>query len=54
LGLRVYHCTEQEFKDQVDPAVYDAQVGMMEMVLSVDEIVAEMKSMRDQFCKFKD
>jgi len=54
LGLRVYHCTEPEFKDQVDPAVYDEQIGMMEMVLNVDEIMVEMKSMRDQFCKFKD
>ena len=54
LGLRVYHCVEQEFKSQVDSAVYDEQIGMMEMVLKVDGIVAEMKSMRDQFCKFKD
>jgi hypothetical protein len=54
LGLRVYHCVEDEFKNQVDPAVYQEQIGMMEMVLNVDEIVSEMKSMRDQFCKFKD
>jgi len=54
LGLRVYHCIEQEFKSQVDSAVYEEQIGMMEMVLNVDEIVSEMKSMRDQFCKFKD
>jgi len=54
LGLRVYHCVEQEFKSQVDSAVYDAQISMMEMVLNVDEIATEMKSMRDQFCKFKD
>jgi len=54
LGLRVYHCTEQEFKSQVDSSVYDAQIGMMEMVLNIEEIASEMKSMRDQFCKFKD
>lgn len=54
LGLRVYHCVEDEFKNQVDPAVYQEQIGMMEMVLNVDEIVSEMKTMRDQFCKFKD
>jgi hypothetical protein len=54
LGLRVYHCVEQEFKSQVDPAVYDAQIGMMEMVMNVGEIVSEMTSIRDQFCKFKD
>ena len=54
LGLRVYHCIEDEFKSQIDSAVYDEQIGMMEMVLNVDEIAAEMKSIRDQFCKFKD
>ena len=54
LGLRVYHCIEEEFKGQVNAAVYEEQIGMMEMVLNIDEIVAEMQSMRDQFCKFKD
>jgi hypothetical protein len=54
LGLRVYHCVEEEFKSQVDSKVFEEQIGMMEMVLKVDEIAAEMKSMRDQFCKFKD
>jgi len=54
LGLRVFHCIEQEFKSQVDSAIYDEQIGMMEMVLNVDEIVSEMTSIRDQFCKFKD
>lgn len=54
LGLRVYHCVEEEFKSQVDAKVYEEQVSMMEMVLNVDEIVTEMKSIRDQFCKFKD
>ena len=54
LGLRTFHCLEQEFKSQVDSAVFQEQIGMMEMVLNVDEIVSEMKSIRDQFCKFKD
>ena len=52
LGLRVYHVCEPEVKDECDPAVYDEQVGMMEMVLDVDEIVSEMSSIRDQFCKY--
>ena len=52
LGLRVYHCVEQEFKSQVDSSVYDEQIGMMEMVLNVDEIVKEMTSIREQYCKF--
>lgn len=54
LGLRVYHVVEDEFKNNIDMSVYDEQIGMMEMVLDVDAIVAEMRSMRDQFCKFKD
>jgi hypothetical protein len=54
LGLRVYHAVEPQFKDYVDSAVYEEQIGMMEMVLDVDAIISEMTSMRDQFCKFKD
>jgi len=54
LGLRVYHCVEEEFKSQVDAKVYEEQISMMEMVINVDEVVKEMTSMRDQFCKFKD
>jgi len=54
LGLRVYHVTEPQFKDYVDSAVYDEQIGMMEMVLDVDSIIAEMDSIRSQFCKFND
>jgi len=54
LGLRVFHAVEPEFKDAVDPAVYDEQIGMMEMVLDVDSIIAEMKSIREQFGKYND
>jgi len=52
LGLRVYHVVEPEFKEAVDSAVYEDQIGMMEMVLDVDEIISEMTSMREQYCKF--
>ena len=52
LGLRVYHVVEPEFKDAVNSDVYEEQIGMMEMVLDVDEIITEMSSMREQFCKF--
>ncbi len=50
LGLEVYHVVENEFKEAVDAQVYDEQIGMMEMVLDVDSIIAEMKSIREQFC----
>ena len=52
LGLRVYHVCEPEIKDEVDAAVYEEQVSMMEMVLDVDEIIGEMSSIREQYCKF--
>jgi len=52
LGLRVFHICEEEIKSEVDAAVYDEQVGMMEMVFDLDEIFSEMKSIREQYCKF--
>ena len=52
LGLQVYHICEEAVKSEVDAAVYDEQVGMMEMVLDLDEISSEMTSIRDQHCKF--
>jgi hypothetical protein len=52
LGLLVYHVVEEEFKSNVDAGVYEEQIAMMEMVLDVDAIVAEMKSMREQYCKY--
>ena len=52
LGLRVYHVCEDEIKSETDANVYDEQVGMMEMVLDIDEIVKEMTSIRSQFCKY--
>lgn len=52
LGLRCYHVCEEEIKAEFDPDVYDEQVGMMEMVLDVDDITEEMTSIRDEFCKY--
>ena len=52
LGLKVYHILEEEVKAEIDPAVYDEQIGMMEMVLDGEAINAEIKSMRDQHCKY--
>lgn len=52
LGLSVYHVCEPEIKAEIDPAVYDEQISMMEMVLDVDDIQTEMRSIREQYCKF--
>ena len=54
LGLTVYHVCEPEVKAEFDPAVYDEQVSMMEMVLDVDEIINEMSAIREQYCKYLD
>lgn len=52
LGLAVYHVVEPEFKEIVDPDVYEEQIGMMEMVLDVDDIVEEVSEMRNQYSKY--
>ena len=46
LGLPAYHILEPEMKQEIDPAVYEANIGMMEMVLSVADIVKEVSSIR--------
>ena len=53
LGLRVYHVCEPEVKAEFDPDVYSEQVEMMEMVLDVDDIVNEMTSVLEQYCKYQ-
>ena len=52
LGLTTYHVCEPELKEEFDPAVYDEQVGMMEMVLDVDDIVDETSVIRNEYCKY--
>ena len=51
LGLKAYHIFEEEIKGEVDPAVYEEHISMMEMVLEVDAIVQEVKEIREQFTK---
>lgn len=48
LGLPVYHILEDAIKAQVTPAVYEQQVGMMEMVLEMGEIVRRVQSVRTE------
>jgi glycine reductase len=38
LGLPVVHILEDDVKQDVDPAVWDEQVGLLEMTLDVDRI----------------
>lgn len=44
LGLKAYHIVE--LKDEIDPAVYEEQIAMMEMVLDVDAIKTEVETYR--------
>ena len=46
LGLPAYHILEPEIRQEIDPAVYEANIGMMEMVLPVADIVKEVSSIR--------
>lgn len=52
LGLAVYHVCEESVKAEFDAAIYEEQVGMMEMVLDLDEIASEMGDIRSQYSKF--
>lgn len=46
LGLPVYHILEDEIKAQVDPTVYERQVGLMEMALDAHAIVRSVQAVR--------
>ena len=46
LDLPVYHIAEPEIKSQVNPKVYQDQVGLAEMVLDTEEIVQALQQIR--------
>ena len=46
LNLPVYHITEPEIKAQIDPAIYQEQVGLTEMVLDTGEIFEALHEVR--------
>ena len=52
LGLRAYHICEPEIKAEIPEDIYEEQVGMMEMVLDIDDICEEMQNVREQYCKY--
>lgn len=52
LGLTVYHVCEPEVRQEFDSEVYDEQVGIMEMVLDVDDIIRETSAIRGEYCKY--
>lgn len=46
LGLPVYHILEPEIKAQIDPALYEQHVGLLELSADGDEIVREIRYYR--------
>jgi len=50
LGLAVYHIFE--LKDYLDAQAYDDQVELMEMVLDVEAIKAEVSCIRSMYSKY--
>jgi len=53
LGLCVYHVLEPELKEEADPAKWEEQIGMMEMVLNVDALGASVRKMREANSKYR-
>ena len=52
LGLCVYHILEPELKEEADPAKWEEQIGMMEMVLNVEALAASVHKMREANSKY--
>lgn len=46
LGLPVLHILDEAVKAQVEPGVYDEQVGLLEMTIDVDAVRGAMEKVR--------
>ncbi|PIE51363.1 glycine/sarcosine/betaine reductase complex selenoprotein A [Candidatus Fermentibacteria bacterium] len=46
LGLPVYHMLEEEIKQEIDPVVWEQNVGMMERVLDGPALIAATRAIR--------
>lgn len=46
LGLPVAHILDEDVKEQVDPGVYEDQVGLLEMSLDTDTVRDVMRNLR--------
>jgi betaine reductase len=47
LGLPVYHVLEDEVRAQADPALYEAEIGLMELTLDKAAITAGLDRVRN-------
>jgi betaine reductase len=48
LGLPVVHIFEDDVREQVDPAVYEEQVGLVEMAVDSDAVKTAMRKLRGE------
>jgi len=48
LGLPVYHILDPLIKAEADPAAWEEQISMMEMILDAEKLSGAVKNMRDQ------
>jgi hypothetical protein len=46
LGLPVVHILDEDVKEQVDPGVYEDQVGLLEMSLDTGSVRDAMRKLR--------
>ncbi len=46
LGLPVVHILDEDVKQQIDPDVYDDQVGLLEMSLETETVREAMRKIR--------
>ena len=51
LGLPVYHIFDETIRAECDPAQWEEQFSMMEMVLDPEALAAAVKGMRDEYSK---
>jgi|TARA_Y100000294_G_scaffold152475_1_gene150806 betaine reductase len=47
LDLPVYHIAEPEIKSQIEPDIYQDEVGLAEMALETDEIFDALQKVRN-------
>jgi betaine reductase len=48
LELPVYHILEPEIKAQIDPAVYQEHLGLMEIALDIERISQALRKVRGE------
>jgi betaine reductase len=48
LGLPVYHIFDETIRNECDPAKWEEQISMMELVLDTEALAASVKEIRDQ------